>query len=112
MAEIEKKAVEQDGAAAGGQAASVADATHRRSVDRDIMRSLPGTHAMYGMIAGAIIAYALSLVGTAIDSDLLFRGGNMGCFSLLIIGGLTYFHSYTTAKRLTRERRAEQGARR
>ena len=40
------------------------------------------------------------------------RGGNMVCFSLLIIGGLTYFHSYTTAKRLTRERRAEQDARR
>lgn len=112
MAETEKKAVEQDGAAAGGQAASVADATYRRSVDRDIMRSLSGTHAMYGMIAGAIIAYALSLVGTVIDSDLLFRGGNMVCFSLLIIGGLTYFHSYTTAKRLTRERRAEQDARR
>lgn len=112
MAEIEKRAIEQDGAAAGGQAASVADATHRRSVDRVIMRSLPGTHAMYDMIACAIIAYALSPVGTAIDSDLLLRGGNMVCFSLLIIGGLTYFHSYTTAKRLTRERRAEQDARR
>ena len=88
--------IEKAGAAAG-----------RRAVDRDIMRSLPGTKAMYWMIAGAVVSYIASLIGSQFDIDALFRGGSMLCFSLLILGGLVYFHSYTTTKKLTRERRRQ-----
>ena len=85
-----------------------AAATNRRAVDRDILHNLPGTKAMFVVIVAAIIAYVLSRVGAYFDIDVLFRGGTMVCFSLLIMGGLMYFHSYGIAKKLTRERREQE----
>lgn len=82
--------------------------TNRRAVDRDILHNLPGTKAMFVVIVAAIIAYVLSRVGAYFDIDVLFRGGTMVCFSLLIMGGLMYFHSYGIAKKLTRERREQE----
>lgn len=82
--------------------------TSRRAVDRDILHNLPGTKAMFVVIIAAIIAYVLSRVGAYFDIDVLFRGGTMVCFSLLIMGGLMYFHSYGIAKKLTRERREQE----
>lgn len=83
-----------------------------RSVDNDILFSLPLTKAMLAVLALAIVLYVLSYFGEALGVSALREYGHIASYVLFALTFFLLVAARVQAKRLTQQRRAEKQKRR
>lgn len=79
-----------------------------RSVDNDILFSLPTAKAMMGALAAGIVCYVLSFIGEAAGIDVLATYGRIASYALLACTFFLLVIARVQAKKLTQERRAAE----
>ena len=80
----------------------------QRSVDNDILFSLPLTKAMLAALALAIVLYVLSYFGEALGVEALHSYGHVASYALFAVTFFLLVVARVQAKRLTQQRRSEQ----
>ena len=87
---------------------SSGSSARQRSVDNDILFSLPLTKAMLAALALAIVLYVLSYFGEALGVEALQSYGHVASYALFAVTFFLLVVARVQAKRLTQQRRAEQ----
>ncbi|MBM6688859.1 hypothetical protein H6A35_08280 [Collinsella tanakaei] len=78
-----------------------------RSVDNDILFSLPVTKVMLAALAVAIVLYVLSYVGEVFGVGALQHYGHVASYVLFALTFFLLVVARVQAKKLTRERRGQ-----
>lgn len=79
-----------------------------RSVDNDILFSLPLTKAMLAALAAGVVCYVLSYIGEAGGIEVLARYGRIASYALFACTFFLLVVARVQGKRLTQRRRAEE----